>query len=483
MRWLVILYPFSLIVVCFGALMILPAAVSLLMGDGMALVYLKCGGLVVLLGGAAALASRPFRAELKIRHGFVLVCLIWTLLPCLAALPLMAALPELTFTKGYFEATSGLTASGATVFTGLDHLPPSLNFWRSEMSWLGGMGLIVLATTILPLLGVGGSAVFQNEMPGPLKDSRLTPHLRQTAKALWVIYASLTLLCALAYYLAGMSPLDAVIHSFTTMGLGGFSSHDASYGYFDSVAIEIIAVVFMVIAGMNFATHYTAWHSRSWRLYFKSAEWRAYLLLLLFAVAAVFLFLHSRGVYDTPLQTLRYALFNTVSIATTTGYANADFNAWPLFAPMLMLIMANFTACSGSTGGGVKLVRALIALKQGQSERLKLVHPSAYYINKHDLALPQKVLVSILFFILAYIAFAFLLMLFLVATGMDFLTAFSAAVASISNTGPGLGDVGPASTYAHLADVQIWACAAAMLFGRLELMSFVVVLHPGFWRY
>ena len=483
MRWLRILYPLGNVIAAFGVLMILPALVSLIMQDGIAHIYVYSGSIVMLFGGTMLLLARRFRAELQIRHGFIIVCMVWSLLPCFAALPLMAVLPDLSFTKGYFEATSGLTASGATVLTGLDALPPSVNFWRSEMSWIGGMGLIVLATAIMPLLGVGGSAVFQTEMPGPMKDNKITPHVNQTAKALWFIYAFLTVLCALAYFAAGMSPLDAIIHAFTTMGLGGFSSHDASYGYFNSVAIEIVAIIFMVIAGMNFATHYTAWRQRSWRLYLNSVEWRTYLCLLFLAVMVVFIFLYSQQVYDTPLQALRYAAFNTISIATTTGYANTDFNLWPLFAPMFMLMMANFTSCSGSTGGGIKLIRALVAIKQTQSERLKLVHPSSYYINKIGFALPQKTLVSILFFILAYIAFAFLLMLFLLATGMDLITAFSAAIASISNTGPGLGGVGPAATYAHLADAQIWACAAAMLFGRLELMSFIVVLHPGFWKY
>lgn len=483
MRWLRILYPLGIIIAGFGLLMLLPAIVSWLTGDGKALIYLLSGGAVILLGGMTTAVGHFHRAELYTRHGFVLVCLIWTLLPCLAAMPLMAVLPSLSFTKAYFEATSGLTASGATVLTGLDMLPPSVNFWRCEMSWIGGMGLIVLATAILPLLGVGGSGVFQTEMPGPMKDQRITPHIRETAKALWLIYAGLTLICAAAYYFAGMTVFDAVIHAFTTMGLGGFSSHDASYGYFNSLAIELVAMLFMVIAGMNFALHYTVWRSKSIRLYFGSIEWRGYIILLLFGVSSVFIYLLFHQVYDDPLTTLRYAAFNAISIATTTGYANTDFNAWPLFAPLLMLLMANFTSCSGSTGGGIKLVRALIAIKQVETERLKLVHPAAYYINKIGVPLPQKVLVSILFFMLAYIVFTLLLMIFLVATGMDFLTAFSAAAASISNTGPGLGDVGPAATYAHLTDIQIWACAAAMLFGRLELMSFIVVLHPGFWRY
>ena len=484
MRWLRILYPLGIIIAAFGFLMLLPALVSVLMQDGMALVYLGNGGAVILLGCIITVVGKRFKDDLRTRHGFILVCLIWTILPCLAALSLLSALPDLSFTKGYFEATSGLTASGATVLTGLDGLPPSVNFWRCEMSWIGGMGLIVLATLIFPLLGVGGSAGFQIELPGPIKDSKITPHISETAKALWGIYTLLTVLCAFSYYLAGMTPLDSIIHAFTTMGLGGFSSHDASYGYFDSVKIEAVAIIFMIIAGMNFALHYTAWHYKNLRLYFASVEWRAYLIVLFASIVVIAGYLASQGVYDSWTETFRYTLFNTVSIVTTTGYANTDFNAWPLFAPLLMLILANFTSCSGSTGGGIKLVRALIMLRQTQTERLKHIHPAAYYMNKAmGKPLPQKILVSVLFFILAYIIFGFLLTLLLVASGMDLLTAFSAAFASISNTGPGLGDVGPASTYAGLSDIQVWLCSVGMLFGRLELISFIVVLHSGFWRY
>ena len=483
MRWLRILYPFGKIIAFFGVLMLAPAVVSVLYQDQLFAYYLFIGGGVIALGILMTVVGSFFRANLFIRHGFLLVTLIWTILPVFAAIPLVALLPDVTFTKGYFEATSGLTASGATVLTGLDDLPPSINFWRGEMSWIGGMGLVVLATAILPILGVGGSAVFQTEIPGPIKDSKITPQIAETAKALWLIYSGLTLICAAAYYFAGMDFLDSMIHAFTTMGLGGFSSHDASYGYFDSPLIESIAIFFMVIAGMNFALHYVAWTRGNWRVYASSLEWRVYLFLLLFAVSVVTAFLLWREYYGDFWTTLRYAAFNTISIATTTGYSNTDFAQWPLFAPLLILLLANFTACSGSTGGGVKLVRALIAFNQADTERKKLVHPVAYYDNKLGRVIPQRTLISVLFFILAYWAFILILTLFLLLTGMDFLTAFSAAVASVSNTGPGLGEVGPASNYAHLTDAQVWACAFAMLLGRLELMSFLVVIHRGFWRF
>ena len=483
-RWLRILDPLGKVAAFFGLLMTAPAAVSLILADGLALTHLSAAAATFAAGVCITLAGRPFRRDLQARQGLLLVVVIWLLLPCFATLPLMGALPELEFSFAYFEAASGLTASGGTVLSGLDSLPPSLNFWRGEMIWIGGMGLIVLAVAIFPLIGAGGHGVFNAEMPGPIKDNKLTPRVTQTAKALWVIYAGLTCLCALAYFAAGMSGLDAVIHAFTTLGLGGFSSHDASYGYFDSAAVEGVAMVFMILAGMNFTLHFSAWTGRNPLTYFRSQECRAYLWTMAAAVTTVFLYLHSQEVYGSAWETLRYAAFNTVSIVTTTGYSSDDFGAWPLFAPMLMLILANVTACAGSTGGGIKMSRTLIALNQTGTERQKLTHPLAYYDTKiGGESLPQKILASVLFFLVAYLFVALALALALLATGMDFLTAFSAAFASISNTGPGLGEVGPSSNYAHLTPAQIWLCSAAMLVGRLELLSFLAVAHASFWRY
>lgn len=420
---------------------------------------------------------------MTLRDGFLLVALVWILLPALATLPLLAALPSLSFVNAYFESASGLTATGATVLTGLDDLPPSLNFWRAQMIWLGGMGLIVLVVAVLPFLGAGSSVMMQNELPGPIKNERLRPQITQTAKLLWLIYAGFTVLCALAYWLAGMSRLDAVIHAFTTLGLGGFSSHDASYGYFNSPLIEGIAVMFMVFAGINFALHYSALSAKSTRPYWFNLECRAYLLVVTVAVTVVIIFLRLNGTYDNWGDALRYGLFNTVSIITTTGYSNTDYNAWPLFAPLLILILANVTSCSGSTGGGIKMIRTLVLLYQTEPESRRQLHPQAYSQNKAFATAPSQQITSVLFFILAYIGTAAGLMLILAATGMDFVSAFSAALATISNTGPGLGEVGPASSYAGLTPLQTGLCAFSMLIGRLELLSFIVLLRRSFWVY
>jgi trk system potassium uptake protein TrkH len=483
-RWLCILDIFGKVLALFGALMLMPAGVSLLYGDGLSGVFLQAALVAIVCGATLWLAGRRYRADLHAREGFLLVLALWALLPLFAALPLALALPSLDFSEAFFEAASGLTASGGTVLSGLDKMAPSLLFWRGEMIWFGGMGLIVLALAILPFLGVGGRQLFQTEMPGPMKDQKLTPQIAQTAKGLWLVYCGLTATCALAYKIAGMNWLDAVVHGFTTLGLGGFSSHDASFAYFDSPAIEAVAIFFMVLAGMNFATHFAAIAGGGLRAYAFDLECRAYLSVLAAAVVVVAVFLWASGEYQSPLAALRFAAFNTVSIVTTTGYSNADFNAWPLFAPLLMLLLANCTACGGSTGGGIKMMRALIAWRQAGSERLKLIHPQAYYDNKTGgRPVPNRIIISVLFFILAYIAGIIALMVLLAAGGMDFLTAFSAAAASISNTGPGLGEVGPAANYAHLSPYQTWLCSFGMLLGRLELLAFLVVLHRSFWRY
>ncbi len=483
-HWLGIIGGFGRISAFFGLLMMLPAVVSYIFNDGLATVYFISGVGVLVFGVVLSLIGRRWSKELKLRGGFLLVMITWLVLPVFAAIPLIIALPELTAARAYFEASSGLTASGATVIYGLDTLPPSINFWRAEMIWLGGMGLIVLVLAVLPLWGVGGRGdLLQAEIPGPLKEKKLRPKIAQVAKALWLVYAGLTLLCAISYYVAGMEVLDAILHSFTTLGLGGFSSHDDSIGHYLSPAIEGVAIFFMVIAGMNFATHFTAFSQRSFSPYTKSLECMAYLKLLTIAVVIVSVYLYTQEVYTDWSSAFRYGAFNVVSLATTTGYSNTDYGNWPLVAPIFMLLLANVMACSGSTGGGIKLIRLMIVISQTDTERQKLLHPNAYYDNKVGTSLPQKTTNSVFYFILAYVGTIFFLMLSLMFTGMELVEAFSSALACLSNTGPALGEIGPASTYGDLPASQTLILSFAMLMGRLELLTFLVVLSRSFWRY
>jgi trk system potassium uptake protein TrkH len=471
------------VVAIFAVAMLVPMGVNYFTDEG-ALVDYDAAFLISFLGGTAVWwATRPFRRELQPRDGFLLVTLVWAVLPAFAALPLYLHLPGLSFTDAYFEAASGLTTTGATVLSGLDELPLSVNVWRCLLQWIGGMGIIVLAVAVLPLLGVGGSQVFRAEFTGPMKEAKLTPRIADTAKLLYAIYLGLSALCLLAYRLAGMEWADAFMHMCTTMGIGGFSSRDESFAHWDSPRIEAVAVIFMTLAGINFALHFTAWRARSPRAYLRDPEVRGFLTVLALAVLALTAFLLARGVYPDWPTALRYALFNGVSIITTTGYANTDYNQWPIFAPILMLFLAGFATCAGSTGGGVKMIRALILLKQARREFVRILHPrSIAPLTLGGRVIENNVIFAVLAFMLIYGASLTWLTFLLLVSGLDVVTAFTAIVACLNNIGPGLNQVGPSANYASLNDFETWVCAFAMLIGRLELMSVLVLFTPAFWR-
>jgi trk system potassium uptake protein len=471
------------VIMLFGAAMLLPLAVAHFFADAARAAYAGAALLTVAVGALLWAGTRRYRAELQVHHGYLLVALTWTVLPAFAALPLMLAVPALSFTDAYFETASAMTTTGATILTGLDELPASINVWRAMLQWLGGMGVVVLAVAILPLLGVGGRQIFRAETPGPMKEDKLTPRIAQTAKGLWMVYFALTALCIAAYYAAGMTWLDALIHAFTTMPLGGFSSHDASFAFFDSPAIEAVAIVFMLIAGVNFSTHFLAFSRRSFSPYRADPEVVAFLLVLASSVCGVAVYLWMAGTYTDVLTSARYAAFNVVSIATTTGYASTDYNMWPLLAPLWMLTLCVFASCSGSTGGGIKMIRAEILLRNTARLLTNLVHPRAHLVVRlRERVVENNVIFGMAAFMMFFGFTTTATVLILTATGMDFLSATTAAIACITNTGPGLGSVGPAGNYASLTDVQKWVCTAAMLLGRLELFTLLVLFTPAFWR-
>ena len=480
------LYPLfralSLIVFMFGLTMLLPVGLSWYLQDGAEMSFAVSMSITLGVALGIWLLTRHDKRELKIRDGFLIVVLVWTTLPTFATLPLMIQLGT-SFTDAYFECVSGLTTTGATVLSGLDELPPSINLWRTQLIWLGGMGLIVLAVAILPLLGIGGRQMFKAETPGPMKDSKMTPRIAQTAKGLWSVYALFTLACILAFWWAGMTFLDAVIHAFSTMGLGGFSSHDASFGHFDSPLIEAITIFFMLLAGFNFATHFKALASGSFQPYRYDPEARWFLFAIVASILGIMLFLLAHGVYGSFFEALRYTAFNVVSVATTTGFGNTDFGLWPVFAPLWMLFLANFATCAGSTGGGIKMVRTIILYKQLYRELVRAIHPNVVYPVKLGRQIVQdNILFSVLAFAFVYMACYVAMTLLLLFSGLDPLSSLSAIAACISNTGPGLNLVGPATTYAVLTDFQTWVCTLSMLLGRLEIFTLLVVLTPAFWR-
>ena len=483
-RVLVVSHLLSLVIVILGLTMLLPVAVSALHPGDDALYAFKEGLAVCLIfGGVLWLATRRYARELQVRDGFLLVGLAWLAVPAFAAVPLMLYLHDLSFTDAYFESVSGLTTTGATVFQGLDALPPSINLWRCELQWLGGMGILVLAVAILPLLGVGGSQLFRAETPGPMKDTKLTPRITETARGLWQVYFLLTALCALAYWAAGMGALDALMHSFSTLSLGGYSSYDASFGHFDSPAIEAVAIVFMTLAGVNFGSHFLAFRRLSLAPYRSDPEVGAYLLVMGGSCAGIAAYLWAQGTYPELATAARYATFNVVSIATTTGYASTDYSLWPLFAPVWMLFLCSFASCSGSTGNGIKMVRALLLYKQVFREMTRIMHPRAVApVKLGGAPVANNVMYAVLAFSFIWMASIVILTLILVASGMELVSAFSAVVACVTNTGPGLNEVGPATNYASLTVFQTWVCAFATVLGRLEFFTLLVLFTPGFWR-
>jgi len=467
----------------FSITYVLPIVTSITYGDGQLLDF-AVAALVSLAVGAAIWAStRSHRRELRSRDGFLLVTLAWVLMSAIATVPLLVAIPGLTFTDAFFETMSGLSTTGATVLVGLEHLPPSINLWRGALNWYGGMGIIVLVVAILPLLGVGGMQVYKAETPGPMKNDKLTPRITQTARALWFVYVLITSACIISLRLAGMGWFDAVCHAFATMALGGFSTYDGSVGHFDSPQIEAVLIVFMLIAAMNFSRHFIAWQHKSLRTYLEDVEARALLVIVGLSTVGIAAYIWYEGVYAEFPVAIRHVAFNLVSIATDCGFVSQDYAAWPVLAPMWILMLSCYCANTGSTGGGIKMFRTLVLFGQAGREVLKLVHPQAVApVRVGGQLVANQIVFAVLAFVVLYFGAVVALTFALLASGLDFVSSFSAIIACINNAGPGLGVVGPASNYQGLTDFQTWVCALAMLLGRLEIFSVLVLFTPNYWR-
>ncbi len=461
---------------------LLPFLVSLLYGDDMAWVFIYSFAMTGLLGLLLFLPTARSRKELGTKDGFLIVTLFWAVLGTAGCLPMyLSPALDLSLTDAVFESLSGLTTTGATVISGLDELPKSILFYRQQLQWLGGLGIIVLAMALLPMLGIGGMQLYRAESPGPVKDNKLVPRLQETAKALWYIYLFLTVVCALAYWIVGMDLFDAVSHAFTTVAIGGFSTHDASMAYFDNAAVDFVAIVFMFIAGINFALHFTAWQRRHFRHYLLDPEFLFYAFILGFVSLVAVLVLYLSNVYGSGFEALIKGTFQVVSFATTTGFSTADFNSWPLFLPYVLLYAAIIGACAGSTGGGLKVVRILLIFKQGLREVQRLIHPKAIIpIKLGGNLVPDRVIDSVWGFFAVYVMAFMVMLLALLATGLDIITAFSAVGACINNLGPGLESV--AQTYGDLPSTAKWILCLAMLMGRLEVFTLLVLFTPMFWK-
>ena len=427
--------------------------------------------------------TRRHRRELLARDGFLLVNLVWLVLPAYAAVPLMFSVPDISWSKAYFEAMSALTATGATALSGLDQLPVSVNVWRCFLQLIGGLGIMLLVVAVLPLLGLGGMQLYKAETPGPMKDTKFTPRIAETARGLWGVYFLFSATCFVAYRWAGMGWADAFMHMCTTMGLGGFSSHDASFGHFNSPLIEWVAIVFMTLAGISFLRYFVVLRSRSLRPISGDHEIRIYLGVLLVASLLVTALLVQRDVYDDVFEALRISTFHVVSLATTTGYASTDYAQWPVFAPVLLVFLGCFASCAGSTGGGIKMVRMILLVKQARRELVRIIHPRVVNpVTLGGAVVPMSVMTAVLGFMLIYGAATMGLSMLLLFSGLDIVTAFTAVVATVNNIGPGLGEVGPSGNFGSLSAFQTWVLSFAMLLGRLELLSVLVLFTGHFWR-
>lgn len=474
----------GLLLALFSTTMLLPAVVAFIYRDGEGFPFVMTFFLLLAGGGALWFPNRRYKQELKARDGFLIVVLFWTVIGCAGSIPFMLSeQPNMSISDAFFESFSGLTTTGATVIVGLDELPKAVLFYRQLLQWFGGMGIIVLAVAILPVLGIGGMQLYRAEIPGPVKDTKMTPRIAETAKALWYIYLTLTISCAFAYWLAGMSVFDAISHSFSTVAIGGFSTHDASIGYFNSPAINFITVFFLFVSACNFSLHFAAFASGKIYpgFYFKDPEFRAFVLIQLILLIIVFGMLMKQDTYGSVFEAFNQALFQTVSISTTAGYTTTSFTEWPLFLPVLLLFSSFIGGCAGSTGGGMKVIRILLLSFQGSRELKRLVHPRALYTIKiGNKALPQQIVDAVWGFFSAYALVFVLCMLALIATGIDELTAFSAVVATLNNLGPGLGEI--SMHFGDLNDAAKWVLIVSMLFGRLEIFTLLVLFTPTFWR-
>lgn len=480
MHWFAVQRILGILIGLFSLTFLPSIAVSLLYQDGQALDFVLSALIVLGFGAALFLPVYGHRKEVAVRDGFLIVALFWTLLGGAGALPLILTI-HLSFTDAIFEAFSGFTTTGATVVQKIDSLPPSILYHRQQLQWLGGMGVIVLAVAILPMLGVGGMQLYRAEMSGLSQGEKLTPRIQDTARALWSIYVSLTVACAASYWLAGMTVFDAIGHAYTTVATGGFSTHDASFAHFDSALIEAIAIAFMMLGAVNFSLHFLAWRNGSINGYIRDPELRVFLAITLIATLLIALALAGTGVYPESLEALRFSIFQTVSVITTTGYGTDTFAEWPLFAPLLLAVLAFIGGSVASTSGGMKVVRIMILFLQGAREAFSLIHPRAVSnVKLGGRVVPDAVIKSVWGFYSLFILTALLLTGCMMALGLDLETAFGATVASLTLLGPGLGEV--ATSFASVGDAVKWLAIFGMLVGRLEVFTLLVLFTPAFWR-
>lgn len=425
-----------------------------------------------------------FRSQqnpLRTRDGFLIVVLFWTAFCFVGTLPFYwANIPDLSFIDAFFESVSGTTTTGSTILTRLDNLPRSILYYRQQLQFVGGLSIIILAVAILPTLGVGGMQLFRTEITGPLKDDKLTPRITQTAKAFWLIYCGFVVLCLFFFRFAGMSWFDAICHSFSTVSTGGFSTHDASLHYFQSPAINLIAIVFMFLGAVNFKLHFLMLKHKKISLYAQDPEFRHFLRVLITMILIIWIALTLLGEYKESPYLVLDTFFLVISFTTTTGFISTDY-AFPIFIPLLLIFCGVMGGCAGSTSGGMKVIRILLLQKQGIREIRRLIHPHGQYVIKLDgRPIPPRIIEAIWGFLAVYCVTFTILLCALLIVEKDFYSVYSALVATFSNTGPALGKA--ASDYSAFSPYAKWILSFAMILGRLEIFTILVLMTPLFWR-
>ena len=471
----------GLLFMVFSSILLLPMMISTWTHDGFTQYYVICLVSQFIVGFLFWFPFRKQIGSMRRKEGFLIVVIFWLSISLLGASVFVFTI-QLSYVDAIFESVSGLTTTGATVITGLDDLPYSILFYRQELQWFGGMGLIMLAVAIMPMLGIGGMKMYLAETPGPLKEEKITPRLVTSAKVLWGIYVGITILCAIAYWIAGMTVFDAVSHSMSTVSTGGFSTHDESMGYFNSNTIDLIAIFFMLLGGINFSVHFLVLRDKNLNYYWKNTEVRMFLLFVLIAIITVALLLHLTLHVGSFIEELRDVSFEVVSVVTSTGFGLADFSVWPLFLPFLMILISFVGGCGGSTAGGMKVMRIVMMMKLVGYEIKKLIHPHGIFTIKFDgYRVVKNIRQNILGFFCVYsTTFVILLLLMMFVSGLDQVTSFSAIATSMNNLGPGLGEV--TQNFVSVNSGGKIISALAMLLGRLEIFSILVLFSPEFWR-
>ena len=470
----------GLLLMLFSLAIIPPILVSIIYQDNETWSFFYAFILIFVSGLLLWLPAVHAKTDLKLRDGFIIVVLFWFVLSTFGSLPmLLSESMDISITNAIFESISGLTTTGATILNEIDNLPKSILFYRQYLQWLGGLGIIVLAVAVLPMLGVGGMQLYKAEVAGPIKN-KITPRITETAKWLWIVYLAMTFLCAVSYYFAGMSIFDSICHSFSTIAIGGFSTHSESFGYYDNQWVELVAIFFMIAACLNFSLHYLAFKNKSISPYKDDNEAYFFIFIIVFVSVLTCLYVYNQS-YEMNTRDIIKNTFYAISIATTTGFTNADYFNYVGFLPLLLILFSFIGGCAGSTAGGMKVIRVMLLLKQGYRELIRLVHPnSKIKVKVGNRAINERTLETIWGFFAIYVFVFLLVMLLLMLSGLDFLTSFSAVAATINNLGPGQGDV--IMNYANLSDINKWILSFSMIVGRLEIFTLLVIFTPDFWR-